>query len=96
MDVGTVYRALETTPLEDESAMLRIVDNEGDDYLYPARWFEAISEQELASQLSETLTVNLNGVSKVAVRDIANARGVSMSALVREWIDERLDLPEAM
>ena len=96
LDVGTVYRALETTPIEAESGMLRVIDNEGEDYLYPARWFETITEHELASQLSEPLTVNLNGVSKVAVRDIANAKGISMSALVREWIDERLDLPEVV
>ena len=33
--------------------------------------------------------------SKLVIRDLANAKGVSISALVRAWIDERLDLPEA-
>jgi hypothetical protein len=43
--------------------------------------------------MSVPLTIHLNGISKIAIRDLANAKGLSMSALVREWIDERLDLP---
>jgi hypothetical protein len=85
---------LPTTPTEEESGMIRIVDNEGQDYLYPRRWFEVVSEQELTSDLSELVSVHLNGRSKIAIRDMANARGISISSLVREWIDERLDLPE--
>lgn len=45
------------------------------------------------AELSEFVTVPLNTRAKITIRDIANAKGVSMSALVREWIDERLDLP---
>lgn len=32
---------------------------------------------------------------KAMIYQIANERGVTMSALIREWIDERLDLPVA-
>ena len=93
LDVGTIYRALQTTAVEKESGMSRIIDNEGEDYLYPDHWFEALPLQELVSKMSEPLTIHLNGVLKIAIRDLANAKGLSMSALVREWINERLDLP---
>ncbi|GIK57858.1 MAG: hypothetical protein HND44_16390 [Chloroflexi bacterium] len=92
--VGRIYRMLPLSPVEEESGMVRVVDNEGEDYLYPSPWFEVVSEQELTAALSESVTVHLNGRTHIAVRDIANARGVSISSLVREWIDERLDLPE--
>jgi hypothetical protein len=95
LQIGTIYRVLDTNAVERDSGMLRIVDNEGEDYLYPARWFEAVPEQELVVEFSQPLTIHLNGVMKIAIRDLANAKGVSMSALVREWLDERLDLPEA-
>lgn len=96
LTIGTIYRALPTTPLEDKTGMVRIIDNEGEDYLYPRRWFELVPEQVLAADLSELITVHLTGRSKIAIRDIANAKGVSMSAIVCEWIDERLDLPELL
>ncbi len=75
--------------------MVRVIDNEGEDYLYPMRWFEAVPEENLTVDLSELLTVRLNGVTKLTVRDIARRQGVSMASLVREWIEERLDLPTA-
>ena len=96
LTIGVIYRSLPTTPLEDKTGMVRIIDNEGEDYLYPRRWFEIVPEQTLLSELSELVTVHLNGRSKIAIRDMANAKGVSMSAIVREWIDERLDLPESV
>ncbi|MBV7335890.1 hypothetical protein KFU94_48145 [Chloroflexi bacterium TSY] len=94
LEIGVLYRVLSTTAVEDESGMIRVIDNEGEDYLYPSRWFEAVPTQVLASDMSELVTVHMSTLSKIAIRDMANAKGISMSALVREWIDERLDLPE--
>ena len=95
LQIGTIYRVLATTKIEQESGMIRIIDNEGEDYLYPVRWFEAVSEQELMAEFSQPLTIHLNEVMKIAIRDMARTKGISMSALLRLWIDERLDLPEA-
>lgn len=38
LDVGKVYR---TAPAEknDTARMLRVIDDSGEDYLYPAAWF---------------------------------------------------------
>ena len=45
-----------------------------------------------AKNTQTELTVNLSVPEKVAIHQIANQRGISMAALMREWIDERLDL----
>ena len=68
LSLGIIYRVLPTTPLEDESGMVRIVDNEGEDYLYPRRWFEVVSEQTLVAELSESLTVHRNAQRKIALQ----------------------------
>ena len=94
LTIGTIYRSLPTTRTENESGMLRIIDNEGEDYRYSHRWFEQVDEEELVADLVEPVMVRLNQKAKIAIRDMAHAQGVSMASLVREWIDERLDLPE--
>ena len=93
LDLNSIYRVLPVNEMERSGGMVRVIDNEGEDYLYPMRWFEAMPEENLVAELSESLTVRLNGVAKLTVRDIARRQGVSMASLVREWIEERLDLP---
>lgn len=92
LDVGVIYQSLPTTETEDAVGDLRIIDNEGEDYLYKKSRFVAVDPQELQSALSYRTTVNLSGVAGIALRDQARARGIPVSALLREWIDERLDL----
>jgi len=96
LDVGIIYQTLPVTATEKASGMVRVVDNEGEDYLYPARWFETVAEDELQAELSELLTIRLNGMTKLAIRDIAHRERISMASVVREWIEERLDLPAAV
>ncbi len=70
--------------------MLRVVDNTGEDYLFDAELFEPVNDLSgLLTDLSVSLTVPM----KTAIHQLANQRGISMAALLREWIDERLDLP---
>jgi uncharacterized protein with ATP-grasp and redox domains len=85
---GQFYRVL---PDKAEAhSMLRVVDNTGEDYLFDAVLFENVND--LSGWLTD-LTVNVTIPMKATIRQLANQRGVSMAALVREWIDERLDLP---
>ena len=70
--------------------MLRVIDNTGEDYIYAASMFETVSDLDT---LHTELTVRVDAPTKAAILQIANQRGVSMSALVREWIEERVDLP---
>lgn len=85
---GQFYQVL---PDEAEvHGMLRVIDNTGEDYLFDAALFEEV--RDLSSLLAD-LTVGLSVPMKARIYQLANQQGVSMSALLREWIDERLDLP---
>lgn len=84
---GQFYQVL-PDPAE-EHGMLRVIDNTGEDYLYDAELFEEITD---LSSLVADLTIYLSVPMKAALLQMASQRGLSMSALVRELLDERLDL----
>lgn len=93
LQVGQIYQSLPTTATEQAAGDVRIIDNEGEDYLYSQRFFEPVPIEELLSSHAFPVTTHLDGVRAVLLRDQARAQGLSMSALLREWVDERLDLP---
>jgi len=68
---------------------MRIIDNEGEDYLYPVDYFESVLFNG-DREANETATVHLNPVTKGILRAEAIAAKKSVSALLRAWIDERL------
>lgn len=88
--VGQIYKV--ASPQENDGDLLRVIDESGEDYLYPARYFEpyTITSDEHATEI---VTVHLGPSLKNILRAEALAAQGSMSALLREWIDERLDLP---
>lgn len=89
LTIGQVYKTL---PDHSDKVSLRVIDNEGEDYLYDANRFEPI---EFIGEASETtITVHLPIYLKGVLHAEALAAHKSVSALVREWLDERLDLPE--
>jgi hypothetical protein len=85
---GQYYQVL-ADPAE-EDGMPRIIDNTGEDYLYAAELFQ---EANNLSGLSTDFTLSLSVPMKAAILQLASQRGMSMVALVREMLDERLDLP---
>ena len=92
LTVGRVYKAL--TPTEDELRLgeLRVIDNEGEDYLYPSDYFAPVTH-DAQREPTETATIHLDPLTKDILRAEAITAKKSISALLREWIDERLDLP---
>lgn len=48
LDVGKVYPVLPATP--GEAGFLRVIDESGEDYLYPARYFVAVELPDVAVQ----------------------------------------------
>lgn len=92
LTIGRVYRAL--PPTEDEMRLgeLRVIDNEGEDYLYPSDYFAPVEFVEDRAP-TETATIHLDPLTKDILRAEAISAKKSISALLREWIDERLDLP---
>ncbi len=95
LTIGKIYKTLPTTPLESSEGLIRIVDNEGEDYLYEKGYFESINLIAIADPKAglSPLTIHLNPLAKAILQAEALAVHKSVAALVREWIDERLDLP---
>jgi hypothetical protein len=88
LTVGKVYKTL---PDNTDAVSIRVIDNEGEDYLYDASRFEPL---EIAGEGAEaTTTVHVPVHLKGILGAEALAARKSLSALVREWLDERLDLP---
>ena len=92
--VGHVYKVVPDS-LEAARGYLRIVDESGEDYTFPATYFEPV-EARLSNgkELDAQITIHLSEMDKAILRAEALAAQKSMSALIREWIDERLDLPQ--
>lgn len=87
--VGQIYKV--APPAENDGDELRIVDESGEDYLYPADYFEPVKVN--GGRVSEVVTLYLDPTLKGILHAEALAAQKSVNALLREWIDERLDLP---
>lgn len=96
LTVGEIYETLSLSDAERKDGWLRIIDNEGEAYLHPANLFERIDEKAFLSARSEVITMHLTGRMKLKIRDAAHAKGISLSALLREMVEERLDLSEVL
>jgi hypothetical protein len=88
--VGQVYRV--APPHENDGDMLRVIDASGEDYLYPATYFEPVV-RGADIEHRRPVTVYLDDYTRDLLQAEALAAKKSLSALVREWIDDRLDLP---
>jgi hypothetical protein len=95
LTLGAVYKVLPTSQHESDAGLLRIIDNSGEDYLYPASYFQPLDwSPGPAEQASgrASLTIQLDLLTKAILRAEALAAHKSMGALVRQWIEERLEL----
>ena len=97
LTIGNVYKVI-SDPIADQHGMIRVIDESfgeaGSDngYLYPASYFEPFLPQR--DQSPSSLTIYLDEYVKGVLHAEAVASDRSVSALVREWVEERLDLPE--
>jgi hypothetical protein len=89
--VGKVYKVAPLEP-NDGPHRLRVIDGSGEDYLYPASYFAPLTPT--SHQADDSVTVHLPSYVKGMLHAEAIAAHKSVSALLRDWIDERLDLPE--
>ena len=95
LTIGAVYKVLPTPQHERDTGMIRIIDNSGEDYLYPANYFQPFDSGTLAAEGGAghaALTIHLDPRTKAILRAEAFATHQSMGALVRQWIEERLEL----
>jgi hypothetical protein len=90
LTLGKVYKVAPRQPNDGE--MIRIYDDTAEDYLFPAAYFEPyLPDDDLENRA--VVTVHLSAYQRNVLHAEALATRRSVSALVRDWIDERLDLP---
>ena len=92
LTLGAIYKVLPTPQSERDAGLLRIIDNSGEDYLYPANYFQPLDWAADWESGHTALTIHLDPRTKAILRAEALAAQTSMGALVRQWIEERLEL----
>lgn len=96
LTVGKVYKVV-SDPTAEQHGMTRIIDESfgepgsEDGYLYPSDYFEPFLPEEHLSRSS--LTIYLDEYVQGVLQAEAVASNKSVSALMRDWVVERLDLP---
>ena len=96
LTVGKVYKVI-SDPTAELHGMIRIIDESFGErgsengYLYPGGHFEPFLPTEDPRRSS--LTIYLDEYVKGVLHAEAVASDKSVSALMREWVEERLDLP---
>ena len=96
LTVGKVYKVV-SDPTAEQHGMTRIIDESfgepgsEDGYLYPSDYFEPFLPDEHLCRTS--LTIYLDEYVKGVLHAEAVASNKSVSALMRDWVEERLDLP---
>lgn len=95
LTVGKVYKVI-SDPVAERDGMTRIVDESFGEpgsengYLYPAGYFEPFLPTEVKDRVS--LTIYFDEYVKGVLHAEAIASNKSVSALVRDWVEEQLDL----
>ena len=95
--IGGIYKVL-PPERNDPVDMVRIVDETFGEpgsesgYLYPNTYFEPFVPTR-QSRLVDSVTIHLDPYSTGVLHAEAIAANTSVSALLRAWIDERLDIP---
>lgn len=96
LTIGKVYKVI-SDPNAELRGMIRIIDESFGErgsengYLYPSGYFEPFLP--IADPSRSSLTIYLDEYVKGVLHAEAVASDKSVSALVREWVEERLDLP---
>src|SRR5690348_4456089 len=90
LTIGKIYK--QAPPEPNDGDMLRVYDDTAEDYLFPAAYFEPYVPNG-DTETATAITVHLNTYQRNLLQAEALAADKSLSALVREWIEERLDLP---
>jgi hypothetical protein len=95
LTIGAIYKVLPTPQQDRDTGLLRVIDNSGEDYLYPASYFQPLDWDTLPAEGESghaALTIHLDPRTKAILRAEALAAHTSMGGLVRQWIEERLEL----
>ncbi len=91
LEIGRIYKF--ALPEANDDDMLRVIDGSGEDYLYPASYFESL-ELGNNGHATKTVTAHVPEWLQGILYAESVAANKTISALLCAWIEERLDLPE--
>jgi hypothetical protein len=100
LTLGKVYKAIPDSSAQ-RNGMIRVIDEtygepgSEDGYWYPADYFEPFLPNG-DRRMSTAITVHVDDFTSGVLYAEALAADLPLSALIREWIEERLDLPAAV
>jgi hypothetical protein len=95
---GALYRVLPPEP--GDGRLLRIMDETAreagseEGYLFAPERFEPVQADELAAAATSAITVHLSPALAGILHAEALVARKPVSALVRAWLDEHVDLPQ--
>lgn len=81
LTIGAVYKVLPTSQDEHDMGSIRIIDNSGEDYLYPASYFQPLDWDNVSGEGEAghaALTIHLDRRTKAILRAEALASHTSM------------------
>jgi hypothetical protein len=97
LKVGEVYRVLDR-PIPSANTVV-ILDKPygepGSDegYIFDRSRFQFLEERDLQEKKATSVTTHIDELTWVYLRDEAHRQNKAVSTLLREWLEERLDLP---
>ena len=97
LTIGKVYKII-PDPTAERHGMIRVLDESYGEpgsengYLYPAEYFEPFLSVGKGS-LTSAVTIHVDDYLKGVLHAEAVAADKPISALLRTWLEERLDLP---
>lgn len=95
LTIGKIYKVMRD-PVAEHLNMVRVIDEtfgeagSEDGYLYPKSYFEPF---ERNGSTATSITIAIDEFTKGVLQAEAIASDQSVSAMVRDWIEDRLDLP---
>ncbi|MCB0183881.1 MAG: hypothetical protein KDE31_06435 [Caldilineaceae bacterium] len=96
LTIGKVYKRIPDGQAEQHN-MIRVIDESFGEpgsehgYMYPCVYFEPL---DLSQENLERITLQVPAYVKDILHAEAVASNMSVSAFLRKWIDEQLDLPQ--
>lgn len=97
LKTGEVYRVLDRDTASANTVVIldETYGEPGSDegYIFDRGRFQFLDEQDLQAKKANAVTTYIDELTWIFLRDEAHRQNKSIAALLREWVEERLDLP---
>lgn len=99
LKAGEVYRVLDRATVSANTVVIldETYGEPGSEqgYIFDRRRFQFVEQNDLQARKATAVTTHIDELTWLHLRDEAHRQNKSVSTLLREWLAERLDLPES-